>query len=464
MGTTLTHLRGVALRAILLLFICSFGTKQNFAQTIYYVDFSATGNADGTTWTDAYPNLQQALLNPLLSSGDEIWVAKGTYRPAVSDQDSAFVLTDGVALYGSFAGTETAVSQRDLTQDTTYLDGDLLEDDNRTGGSNAENSRTIVYCKNVSSTTILDGFVISSGNAASGSDAFSPKASGGGIFIDASNANVSAPTIRNCTVRNNEALFGGAMFINGAFDGTASPTIDNCNFKDNYASNDGAAIYNSGFNSGTPGRGGNPTIRYCRFTGNDTNASGGAIFNGAFGGQTNPYYLNCTFDNNFATGNGGAIYNQGNSGTCDPLFVNCLFYENVGFSGGAIYNAGLDAGSASPTFRNCTFYKNEARDGGFAGAIYNNADNDGTGKSSTVVVNCIFEANEASKKPSVFRNIHSTPNISYTVVDLINYDSLNNGPGSNLTEGSGVIYQGDAKFIDPNNGDFHPGQDSDAYN
>jgi len=67
--------------------------------TPIYVDADATGLGDGSSWDDAYTDLQRAL--SVAVSGDEIWVAEGVGQ--IEDAiTSTFVLTDGVALYGGF--------------------------------------------------------------------------------------------------------------------------------------------------------------------------------------------------------------------------------------------------------------------------------------------------------------------------------------------------------------------------
>jgi hypothetical protein len=52
---------------------------QAHAQTIHHVDASATGLANGSTWTNAHTDLQTAIAGA--TAGDEIWVADGMYRP-----------------------------------------------------------------------------------------------------------------------------------------------------------------------------------------------------------------------------------------------------------------------------------------------------------------------------------------------------------------------------------------------
>lgn len=78
------------------------------AKTIF-VNHAAVGLNNGTSWANAYTILQSALDGSI--SGDQIWVAQGTYTPSKdpfgnptpSDaRDLTFYLKNGVAIYGGF--------------------------------------------------------------------------------------------------------------------------------------------------------------------------------------------------------------------------------------------------------------------------------------------------------------------------------------------------------------------------
>jgi hypothetical protein len=104
---------------------------------------AASGTGNCSDWSDAC-TLQTALTRAI--RGDEIWAAAGTYKPTTgTDRSATFQLQSGVALYGGFAGTETARSQRNPTVNITILSGDLNGDD--VGfTNNAENVYHVVTC------------------------------------------------------------------------------------------------------------------------------------------------------------------------------------------------------------------------------------------------------------------------------------------------------------------------------
>ena len=103
------------------------------ATTPIYVDAAATGANDGTTWDDAYTSLQDALASA--GVGREIWVAAGVYTPSEpAGRGATFELANDVQVYGSFAGDEQTLDDRQLTPIyTSILTGEIgasTQDDN----------------------------------------------------------------------------------------------------------------------------------------------------------------------------------------------------------------------------------------------------------------------------------------------------------------------------------------------
>jgi predicted outer membrane repeat protein len=252
---------------------------------ILYVDHDATGANDGSSWFDAYQYLEEAL--SAANSGDEIWVAEGTYKPyiwkcllmippqcfPVESRIATFQLKNCVAIYGGFAGSETSRNQRNWMVHKCILSGDI-----GTIGDNSDNIYHVVTGSGCDSTAVLDGFTITGGNADESSP---PYYSGGGMYN-----NSGSPTVSNCKFINNSAkTYGGGMY------GTKSaPKVTNCLFIDN------SANYGGGMN-------------------NDEEE----IVN-----MTAPVVTNCTFKGNTARVNGGGMHNY----ACDTIVTNCIFWEN----------------------------------------------------------------------------------------------------------------------------------------
>src|SRR5512143_2480360 len=132
------------------------------AAGIIYVNSVASGANNGTSWTDAYQSLQTALSHA--TSGKQIWVAKGTYKPSAGSQRAkSFALKDGVAIFGGFSGVETKLKQRRPSANRTILSGNI-----GIVGKRGDNSYHVVVAMAVSSSAVLDGFWISDGNANGG--------------------------------------------------------------------------------------------------------------------------------------------------------------------------------------------------------------------------------------------------------------------------------------------------------
>lgn len=64
-------------KILLLQFCCLLFAINLSAKTIYYVKVDATGN--GSSWSNAANDIQTMLDKAI--SGDEVWVAKGTFYP-----------------------------------------------------------------------------------------------------------------------------------------------------------------------------------------------------------------------------------------------------------------------------------------------------------------------------------------------------------------------------------------------
>ena len=261
--------------------VVSNTTTLQVNMTRLYVNWKATGLANGASWLNAFTQLEQAIDASKQSECEvEIWVASGIYTPTETDSRSDYwSLRSGLSIYGGFAGEEVNRSERDWSQNRTILSGDIGKP-----FDSSDNSfylfRNFGSSTEVDHTAILDGFTLNNASY--------------GLY----NQNDAAPSVLNCTFENfsnNAAIHLGSSFpaVN------KTPIYKNCIFQNN-----GKGVF-----------------------------SGTAITSGR-----NPLYVeNCIFRGNYS-GFGGAVYlSEGASGTI-ANFVNCLFHGNVSkFHGGAIY-------------------------------------------------------------------------------------------------------------------------------
>ena len=294
------------------------------AQKTYYV--TPTGTGQGNSWSDSSSDINAVLF--AAKSGDQVWVAKGTYLPtADTDRSIAFFIPSDVKMYGGFVGNETELSQRNFADNLTILSGEI------NSPSPADNSYNVVVFKHASTQTVLDGFTVSGGTGNGDGTTGDRNRCGGGIYNDgAGRGNASTPTVANCIFKNNSSRDGGAVYNNG-ISGKANAAFENCDFSANHADFDGGAVFNDGRKGGQS----NSVFINCRIVGNTANYGGGVI-NYAGAGESSPIFENCMFAKNEAKVRGGGMYNMDVEGVCEPTIKHCSFTANDASTGASMEN------------------------------------------------------------------------------------------------------------------------------
>jgi hypothetical protein len=351
------------------------------APTRLYVKHNASGANNGTSWANAYTNLQSAIDYARgCSNIQEIWVSSGTYKPSKDRTGNAspsnpisktFFINFPIALYGGFAGTETLLSQRNLVSNVTILSGDLDNNDTASPAVTAAdvqgaNANIVLHIQNVAAGFTADGFTIAAGQFTSGFV-------GGGIHHEGTGFPFGVnSTIRNCKIQGNAGpgIFNSGNLGNNAA-GRAILLIENSTISGN--SED---FYGAGIHSNSNGGYTNTTVNNCTFSNNTSTgtSNSGAYMESAPSGNGAATFSKCIFSSNSATANGAAVHANGSSsGFVNLSFTNCIFLNNTaGGKGGAFYSNSNSSSNVSSGFTNCTFYNNSATNGGSAVASTTN--------------------------------------------------------------------------------------------
>ncbi|MGD2110079.1 MAG: right-handed parallel beta-helix repeat-containing protein, partial [Phycisphaerae bacterium] len=301
--------------AVLILMWCGYAllAEARAGAGILYVDDTASGAGDGSSWCDAYVHLQDALAAATVpgSAIAEIRVAEGLYRPDQGiaqnpgDRWATFQLHNAIALRGGYAGCGAGdPDDRDIGAYETVLSGDLAQDDGPGFVNYDENAYTVVAGSGTDATAVLDGFTISGGCA--NGEGGGAADSGAGMYND-----TGSPTIIDCTFVHNVATqYGGGM--GNRFD--ANPMITNCRFIGN------VTFYRGGAMSVNRG---SPKLFNCMFTGNSA-YEGGAV--SAFWADVE--LTNCTMVGNVAYDGGGLAAQIGGDECVAPIVRNSIFWAN----------------------------------------------------------------------------------------------------------------------------------------
>ena len=265
----------------------------NPVSEVLYVDIAAGGSNDGSTWANAFNDLQDALDLAEIGCVDTIKVAQGTYRPTdfpanctdcSSTRDRAFLLPEGVPLLGGYP--TGGAGPRDWGMHPTILSGDI-----GTPGNNTDNSYHVVISMNLNDNSIFEGFTVQGGNA-NGTDSI---------------------TVNGESIPDNS---GGGMY-----NAASSPAIRNVIFTDNFATAQGGGMHNAAFSSAN--------IANVVFYDNTTFGNGGAMSNTS----SSPLVTNVTMVGNMAV-TGGAIFNDNAS----PTIRNSIIWDNMAVSASDIGN------------------------------------------------------------------------------------------------------------------------------
>jgi hypothetical protein len=375
--------------------VASLPQRQAKAGGRYYVKGNGGNDTNsGTSWNQAFKNLQKAL--SVANSGDEIWVAKAVYYPdnggpyPLDSRNAVFTLKNGLALYGGFTGTESSLSQRNISANPTILSGDVDNNDTNSDGNfiaettseiNGANAYHVVITNSLNNTAVLDGFTITAGQANAAND---PDRLGGGLYNDP-----GQPNLQNLTFVGNYAVLGGGLYNQAGI-----PNLNGITFTNNFALDYGGGMWNFGesslvnvtfngnvagvsgggmMNFGTAGNSSDPTLMNVTFSNNQA-PSGGGLGN-SYG---NPSLGTVTFDSNYASTQGGGMANLDNS---TPLLNSVVFKKNTSAKGGGMFNLG-----SQPGLSFVDFIANQAN---FGAGLYND-------NSSPSLYGGTFDSNLAS--------------------------------------------------------------------
>jgi len=353
------------------------------AHVLYVDEYAPMGSAnDGSSWADAYTSLQSAL--NAATADTELWVAEAIYQTDESggfpkpDREATFQLKNNVALYGGFAGTETARNQREWETNVTVLSGDIEGNDitdangvvTDTADIVGDNAYHVVDGSATNSSAVLDGFSITAGQANAGASS----GRGGGMHADS-----GSPTLRNLILSGNLASGnGGGMYSSG------NPALTGVTFSANTAGMSGGGTYNYQ---------GDPTLADVVFIGNHANSMCGGLFN--YGGDVT--LTNAAFIGNTADSSGGGMYNYEGSLT----LTNGVFSGNTANTAGGLFNYRSDV-----TLTNVTFSHNTAAIHG--GGMLNYE------PGTIILTNCILWQNSNQ----ISNLVGATSTLSYSIVQF----------------------------------------------
>ena len=266
------------------------------------------------------------------NSGDEIIVAKGTYKENINFKGKAITVRSAAPDDPGIV-EDTIIDGNGLGSVVTFNNG---EDLNAVlSGFTIQNGLIGVSCR--SSSPIISNCIISNNNNIGILIPTGYFWHGGGVYC-----NSSSPSIIYCTISDNYAnVSGGGVDCVGA----SSPGINHCTINDNFAAyGGGVCSYN---NSSSP------SISHCIISDNSAKYGGGVCCYNRYSLTSSPIIDNCTISDNSAIKEGGGVYCESSS----PGISNCTITGNsAAEAGGGVYCYD----SSSPYITNSIIWNNSS--------------------------------------------------------------------------------------------------------
>jgi len=349
------------------------------ANGIIYVTSAGSGSMNGSSWANATPYLQLAMERAaLLNPKPVIWIAHGTYVGNGVPYYPAFLLPDGVSIYGGFAGNEPAnydLTQRDFDMHPAIFDGQDLQQILRNDGADQN-------------LDVISGITFQNGR--SGRD-------GGAAFL--SNCQIEDCRFFNNTMVQTGIFGGGALCASGS-------RIYRSEFMGNYAVGNGGAIY------------GCDLIDRCKIHHNNAGGNGGGIAEVRM-------VTNSEISFNHAEGKGGGVYSMPEMHNCDVVknTVNPSGANGDSSNGGGIYCNGT---LVDPYGGNLSNYAtNNIVWGNRAGALVSNI-RGGVQRNNTFTYNA-FENDENNPEGTGNIVLQSANDGTYTSLHYVRFTDPDGG-------------------------------------
>ena len=334
-------------------YVCCWDTVD---PNIIYVDENATGNDNGTSWDDAYTDLQRAIARATHAACQvgpyTIYAAQGIYRPGDNVKDT-FILPPNISMYGGFKAGGSPFEQRNPDRYETTLTGYIGLDAN----NHILRNETVVM---MGHNALLDGFIVTEGDLY-------------GIYGEGVDF-----VIKNCSISKNGE--------HGLYIEAGDVVIKWCKVE---GSNQyGIRHIGAGYTL---------TLDNCQIIENG--------WHGMYTDKSTPLVRNCTIIKNGVSGSGrNGIFIYRPSGT-PVLYNNTIAYNaNAGLSWVDDFGSGSDPNELDyPDIQNCILWYNN--DGGLQLAGY-----------EFTQYSCVYDPNDAGGTDYTldgFGNFSGNPGFAY---------------------------------------------------